>query len=63
MRRGARVVFVVIMCVSLGRTNNYIEEFFMGLPLNERTRSRMWTSLIPNTQVIVRPYPQAVSSE
>ncbi|CEM38020.1 unnamed protein product [Vitrella brassicaformis CCMP3155] len=47
----------------LGRTNNYIEEFFMGLPLNERTRSRMWTSLIPNTQVIVRPYPQAVSSD
>eukprot|EP00916_Digyalum_oweni_P003399 GHVL01006148.1.p1 GENE.GHVL01006148.1~~GHVL01006148.1.p1 ORF type:complete len:626 (+),score=161.17 GHVL01006148.1:47-1924(+) len=38
----------------LGRTNNYLEEFYMGQSL----KSSIWISIIPNTQVIAIPYPR-----
>ncbi|OEH76933.1 T-cell immunomodulatory [Cyclospora cayetanensis] len=41
----------------LGQTNNYVEEFFVGLPLAQLAAYSMWVSLIPNSQVIVMPYP------
>ncbi|KAL8446401.1 hypothetical protein Emed_004855 [Eimeria media] len=41
----------------LGQTNNYVEEFFVGLPLAQLVAHSMWVSLIPNSQVIVMPYP------
>jgi integrin alpha FG-GAP repeat containing protein 1 len=35
--------------LGLGRTNNYIEHFFMGMP---NGRHRQWNGLMPNSQVI-----------
>jgi len=41
----------------LGRTSNYIEEFFYGVPLNQETHFAYWTgSTIPNSQVVAIPY-------
>jgi len=40
----------------LGRTSNYIEEFFFGVPLNS-SHTNYWTgSTIPNSQVVAVPY-------
>ncbi|PFH32278.1 FG-GAP repeat-containing protein [Besnoitia besnoiti] len=41
----------------LGRTNNYIEEFYVGMPLYAQIYYNMWISLIPNSQVVVSPSP------
>jgi integrin alpha FG-GAP repeat containing protein 1 len=38
----------------LGRTNNYLEYFYMGFSNGE---TREWNGLIPNSQVIALPYP------
>ena len=38
----------------LGRTNSYIEEFFLALPLNENN-FRTWTPIIPNSYLIASP--------
>eukprot|EP00923_Selenidium_pygospionis_P000536 GHVN01000893.1.p1 GENE.GHVN01000893.1~~GHVN01000893.1.p1 ORF type:complete len:670 (+),score=44.31 GHVN01000893.1:57-2066(+) len=40
----------------LGRTNNYIEEFYFGLASQSFESSNLWISIIPNTQVIAIPY-------
>ncbi|KYK63191.1 FG-GAP repeat-containing protein [Toxoplasma gondii TgCatPRC2] len=41
----------------LGRTNNYIEEFYLGMPISAQVCHNMWISLIPNSQVLVAPSP------
>eukprot|EP00744_Colponema_vietnamica_P011702 GILI01016452.1.p1 GENE.GILI01016452.1~~GILI01016452.1.p1 ORF type:complete len:661 (+),score=176.08 GILI01016452.1:102-2084(+) len=41
----------------LGRTNDYVEEFFMGLTLAQGTHWRLWVCIIPNSQLIAFPYP------
>mmetsp|Transcript_38872 Transcript_38872/g.34546 ORF Transcript_38872/g.34546 Transcript_38872/m.34546 type:complete len:108 (+) Transcript_38872:1680-2003(+) len=44
--------------VGLGRTNNYIEDFTIGIPAlydNEPYRTSSWTPIIPNSQLIVNP--------
>ncbi|KEP61205.1 UNVERIFIED_CONTAM: FG-GAP repeat-containing protein [Hammondia hammondi] len=41
----------------LGRTNNYIEEFYLGMPISAQVCHNMWISLIPNSQVLVSPSP------
>jgi integrin alpha FG-GAP repeat containing protein 1 len=41
----------------LGRTNNYIENFFMGFPCAKGSEHfSRWSGVIPNSQVIVFPY-------
>lgn len=41
----------------LGRTSNYIEQFFYGVPLNQSVHYNYWTgSTIPNSQVVAVPY-------
>jgi len=41
----------------LGRTSNYIEQFYLGVPLNQTTHYNYWTgSTIPNSQVVAVPY-------
>lgn len=40
----------------LGRTNNYIEEFFLGMPVPQEDHVNLWISIIPNSQVIAIPY-------
>uniref|UniRef100_A0A0G4IDR7 T-cell immunomodulatory protein TIP C2 domain-containing protein n=1 Tax=Chromera velia CCMP2878 TaxID=1169474 RepID=A0A0G4IDR7_9ALVE len=48
----------------LGRTNNYIENFFLGMPSTGSNRaSNHWVSIIPNTQVIAIPFPLHKSSD
>eukprot|EP00918_Siedleckia_nematoides_P096794 GHVU01212376.1.p1 GENE.GHVU01212376.1~~GHVU01212376.1.p1 ORF type:complete len:339 (-),score=78.47 GHVU01212376.1:114-1130(-) len=42
----------------LGRTNNYIEEFFLGIPSRHPSCSNLWVSIIPNTQIIAVPFPR-----
>jgi integrin alpha FG-GAP repeat containing protein 1 len=47
----------------LGRTSNYIEEFFFGVPLNSSHYSYWTGSTIPNSQVVAVPYkPESPSS-
>jgi len=40
----------------LGRTNNYLEYFDVGVPLNGRNYGQ-WVAIIPNSQLVVFPYP------
>jgi integrin alpha FG-GAP repeat containing protein 1 len=41
----------------LGRTSNYIEQFFYGVPINQEKHFAFWTgSTIPNSQVVAIPY-------
>ncbi|KAK1939444.1 putative T-cell immunomodulatory protein-like protein precursor [Babesia divergens] len=40
----------------LGKTNNYIEEFYLGMPSRSSSYSNMWISIIPNCSVIAVPY-------
>eukprot|EP00742_Colponemidia_sp_Colp-10_P006703 GILJ01007185.1.p1 GENE.GILJ01007185.1~~GILJ01007185.1.p1 ORF type:complete len:649 (+),score=110.23 GILJ01007185.1:37-1947(+) len=40
----------------LGRTNNYIEEFYMGVTIKS-THANMWISVIPDSQLIAFPNP------
>jgi len=43
----------------LGRTSNYVENLFLGVPLsNEKGYTQMWTPIIPNSQVVAFPYPR-----
>ncbi|SBT77382.1 conserved Plasmodium protein, unknown function [Plasmodium ovale] len=41
----------------LGRTSNYVEEFYVGMPTHEQKYFNMWVSIIPNSHIIVIPYP------
>ncbi|CAB4001548.1 Hypothetical predicted protein [Paramuricea clavata] len=43
----------------LGRTPNFVEELIVGLPRSRTSPIRVhtWTSIIPNSQVIIIPYP------
>lgn len=42
----------------LHRANSHIEEFFMGVPaVAGRSSHRMWTAIIPNSQLIGIPHP------
>ncbi|KAL4481453.1 hypothetical protein ABPG74_007542 [Tetrahymena malaccensis] len=46
--------FVIL---GLSRTNNYIENFSVGLPQPDADASkRSWTPIIPNSQLIIFPY-------
>jgi len=42
----------------LSRSNNYIEEFYIGLTVNSQEHSHMFSPIIPNTAVLVIPYPR-----
>jgi integrin alpha FG-GAP repeat containing protein 1 len=44
----------------LGRTNNYIEELFVGIPYKssvDSTNYQIWVAIIPNSQLVIFPYP------
>eukprot|EP01114_Cavostelium_apophysatum_P009861 TRINITY_DN2316_c0_g1_i2.p1 TRINITY_DN2316_c0_g1~~TRINITY_DN2316_c0_g1_i2.p1 ORF type:complete len:678 (+),score=117.31 TRINITY_DN2316_c0_g1_i2:215-2248(+) len=40
----------------LGRTNNYVEELYMGVPVKSDQHWSMWICIIPNSQVVYFPY-------
>ncbi|KYR01791.1 putative integrin alpha FG-GAP repeat-containing protein [Tieghemostelium lacteum] len=40
----------------LGRTSNYVDQLFFGLPLNQSVYFNSWVGTIPNSQVVVVPY-------
>mmetsp|Transcript_107660 Transcript_107660/g.246524 ORF Transcript_107660/g.246524 Transcript_107660/m.246524 type:complete len:570 (+) Transcript_107660:149-1858(+) len=42
----------------LSRSNNYIEEFYIGLTVSSHDHSHMFSPIIPNTAVLVIPYPR-----
>jgi len=42
--------------VGLGRTNNYVEEFYIGFPITGTRNVGNFPSMIPNSQLIVFPY-------
>jgi integrin alpha FG-GAP repeat containing protein 1 len=42
--------------LGIGRTNNYIEDFYVGLTLLQGSWSNRWVALIPNSQLIAWPY-------
>lgn len=41
----------------LGETNNYVEEFYLGMPTSSKAYSNMWISIIPNCSVMTIPFP------
>ena len=44
----------------LGRTSNYVDELHVGIAhgiAGEKPRTRLWQSVIPNSQLVVAPYP------
>ena len=43
----------------LGRTPNFVEELIVGLPRSQTSpvREHTWTSIIPNSQIIIIPFP------
>jgi integrin alpha FG-GAP repeat containing protein 1 len=43
----------------LGQTNNYIEEFYSGIPIHESYHYHKWICIIPNSQLIIIPYPSS----
>jgi len=46
------------MFIGLGRTNNYIENFVMGISQklgSDDNQQALWTPIIPNSQLIVNP--------
>eukprot|EP01133_Synstelium_polycarpum_P017959 gene17959-21432_t len=40
----------------LGRTSNYIDQLFYGVPLNQTVHYNNWVGTIPNSQVVAIPY-------
>lgn len=47
--------------IGLGRTSNYIEELFLGVPTTQAIakadNSQLFQAMIPNSQIYVFPYP------
>uniref|UniRef100_A0A8D0HH91 Integrin alpha FG-GAP repeat containing 1 n=1 Tax=Sphenodon punctatus TaxID=8508 RepID=A0A8D0HH91_SPHPU len=49
--------------LGLGRSANFLDHLFVGIPrpLGETsTRKQEWTAIIPNSQLIVIPYPHSI---
>ncbi|EGC32339.1 hypothetical protein DICPUDRAFT_38530 [Dictyostelium purpureum] len=40
----------------LGRTSNYVDQLFYGMPLNQSVHYNNWVGTIPNSQVVAIPY-------
>ncbi|KAF2074710.1 hypothetical protein CYY_003986 [Polysphondylium violaceum] len=40
----------------LGRTSNYVDQLFFGVPLNQTVHYSNWVGTIPNSQVVAIPY-------
>ncbi|KAI9596507.1 hypothetical protein BDF19DRAFT_437639 [Syncephalis fuscata] len=43
----------------LGRTNNYVEELFVGITRHQTEHYHVWAGVIPNSQLIVVPHQEA----
>jgi len=39
--------------IGIGRSNNYIESFYASTSVNGKRSLRMWTPIIPNSQMVV----------
>jgi len=39
--------------MGIGRSNNYIESFYASISINGKRAVRMWTPIIPNSQLVV----------
>lgn len=42
--------------MGLGRTNNYLEEFYVGVTRKQSVAVRSWNGIIPNSQLVVHPF-------
>ncbi|RKO90225.1 hypothetical protein BDK51DRAFT_21778 [Blyttiomyces helicus] len=42
----------------LGRTNNYVEDFFVGITRHQKEHFASYQGVIPNSQLIIIPYQQ-----
>ncbi|ORM40488.1 T-cell immunomodulatory -like protein [Babesia sp. Xinjiang] len=47
----------------LGKTNNYVEEFYLGMPSKSENYSNMWISIIPNCSVVAIPHRLSYPNE
>ncbi|GFR81540.1 T-cell immunomodulatory protein [Elysia marginata] len=47
------------MLFGLGQTPNFVDELYVGIPYpkGKSTRVHSWSSIIPNSQIIIIPYP------
>lgn len=48
--------------VGIGRSNNYIESFYAAVSIKGKRAVRMWTPIIPNSQMVVFANAEIVSS-
>ncbi|KAJ3312383.1 hypothetical protein HDV04_003133 [Boothiomyces sp. JEL0838] len=44
--------------IGLGRTNNYIDNLFVGVSRNENVHYRSYQGLIPNSGIVIGPYEE-----
>jgi integrin alpha FG-GAP repeat containing protein 1 len=50
----------------LGRPSNYVDYLWVGLPSGKRSTQRgvqYWPGIIPNSQVVIIPYPPELPEE
>uniref|UniRef100_A0A3B0N830 Repeat domain in Vibrio, Colwellia, Bradyrhizobium and Shewanella, putative n=1 Tax=Theileria annulata TaxID=5874 RepID=A0A3B0N830_THEAN len=48
--------------IGLGKTNNYVEEFYLGISSSNKKCNHMWISIIPSCTVITVPVPLEIPS-
>jgi integrin alpha FG-GAP repeat containing protein 1 len=47
------------LVLGLGRTNNYVENLFVGISRHEEKHVASYANIIPNSQLIIIPYEEA----
>ena len=48
--------------IGVGRSNNYVENFYAAISINGKRAMRMWTPIIPNSQLVVFANADAVET-
>ena len=45
--------------VGIGRSSNYIEHLHISYPVSSQPSTRVWSPIIPNSQIIIKPYMES----
>lgn len=45
--------------IGIGRSSNYIEHLTISYPVNESPNSRVWSPIIPNSQIIIKSHMES----
>ncbi len=47
--------------VGIGRSSNYIEHLHISYPVTVQPNSRVWSPIIPNSQIIIKPHMESAN--